>query len=191
MMRHRTVQTSRSQRSALLIIDMINRFEFPGGERLARSAERIAPAILRLRGFHRNRGWPVVYCNDNFGRWRSDFRKVVEACSESGSGSRIAEWLHPETGDYFILKPKHSAFYSTALDLLLRSLRIGRLVLSGVAGDGCVQATAIDAHMRDYEVCVASDATASLTTSRNRKCLETLASNGTARTLLTATLVRN
>jgi nicotinamidase-related amidase len=189
-MRHRTVQASRSQRSALLIIDMINRFDFPGGERLARSAGRIAPAILRLRRFHASRGWPVVYCNDNFGRWRSDFRMVVKACTESGSGSHIAESLHPEAGDYFILKPKHSAFYCTALDLLLRSLRIRRLVLCGVAGDGCVQATAIDAHMRDYEVCVASDATASLTPARNRKCLDTLAATGTARILLTATLVR-
>lgn len=189
-MRHRTTPTSESHRSALLIIDMINRFDFPGGRKLAQRAGRIAGNIQRLRASHGRRHWPVVYCNDNFGRWRSDFRTVVQACAKEGNGREIATRLHPQPGDYFILKPKHSAFYSTALDLLLRSLRIRRLVLCGVAGDGCVQATAIDAHMRDYDVSVASDATASLTPARNRKSLETLAASGIARPLATSTLLR-
>lgn len=189
-MRHRTTPTSRSNRSALLIIDMINRFDFPGGEELARQAEGIARNIQRLRAFHGRNRWPVIYCNDNFGRWRSDFRTVVQACATEGLGRTITTVLEPGSSDYFILKPKHSAFYSTALDLLLRSLRIRRMVLCGVAGDGCVQATALDAHMRDYEVSIASDGTASVTPGRNRKVLDTLRASGIARSKLTATLLR-
>lgn len=189
-MRHRTTRASRSNRSALLIIDMINRFDFPGGEELARQAEGIAGNIQRLRAFHERNRWPVIYCNDNFGRWRSDFRTVVQACATEGRGRTVTAVLEPGATDYFILKPKHSAFYSTALDLLLRSLRIRRLILCGVAGDGCVQATALDAHMRDYEVSIASDGTASLTPARNRKVLSTLSASGIARSKLTATLLR-
>ena len=137
-MRHRSTKDSASRRSALLIVDMINRFDFPGGDALAREAGSIAGEVVRLRDAHARRRWPVVYCNDNFGRWRSDFRTVVQSCARRGLGRGIATLLHPRAEDYFILKPKHSAFYATPLDLLLRSLRIRRLVLCGVAGDGCV-----------------------------------------------------
>ena len=82
-MRHRTNARSRSRRSALLIIDMINRFDFPGGRSLARHAHGIGANVRRLREAHARKGWPVVYCNDNFGRWRSDFRTVVDACARS------------------------------------------------------------------------------------------------------------
>ena len=189
-MRHRTAARSRSRRSALLIIDMINRFDFPGGRELAHHARAIAANVLRLREAHARKRWPVIYCNDNFGRWRSDFRTVVDACARAGEGADVVELLRPGPGDYFILKPKHSAFYSTALDLLLRSLRIRRVVLCGIAGDSCVQATAIDAHVRDYEVEIASDATASVTRVRNRRSLATLAAAGVARVATAATLVR-
>ncbi len=189
-MRHRTTARSRSRRSALLIIDMINRFDFPGGRALARRAQAIGPNVLQLREAHARKGWPVVYCNDNFGRWRSDFRTVVEACARTGEGAEVVDLLRPGADDYFILKPKHSAFYSTALDLLLRSLRVRRVVLCGIAGDSCVQATAIDAHVRDYEVEIASDATASITPVRNRRALATLAAADVARVAATATLVR-
>ncbi|RYD14287.1 MAG: cysteine hydrolase [Lysobacteraceae bacterium] len=189
-MRHRSAARSRSRRSALLIIDMINRFDFPGGRDLARHAQAIAANVLRLREAHARKGWPVVYCNDNFGRWRSDFRTVVDACARSGDGAEVVGLLRPGAGDYFILKPKHSAFYATALDLLLRSLRVRRVVLCGIAGDSCVHATALDAHVRDYEVEIASDATASITTVRNRRSLATLAAAGVARVATAATLVR-
>ena len=173
-----------------MIVDMINRFDFPGGEDLARQAESIADNVQRLRAAQVRKRWPVIYCNDNFGRWRSDFQAVVASCSRQGNGSKIVELLRPGPADYFILKPKHSAFYSTALDLLLRSLRVRRLILCGIAGDGCVQATAIDAHMRDYEVHIAADATASLTAARNKRILSALASSGAARPMATATLMR-
>jgi nicotinamidase-related amidase len=164
------------RRSALLIIDMINTFAFPGGQALARHARAAARHARELRDACARAGMPVIYCNDNFGQWRSDFRAVYERCARPGSrGADIAALLMPRPDDYFVLKPRHSAFFGTPLDLLLRWLRVRRLILAGIAGDGCVLTTANDAHMREFEVAVASDATASQRPASNRRALRHLA----------------
>ena len=114
----------------------------------------------------------MILANDNHGRWRSDFRHVCEASLEAGGeGARIGGLLAPGGDDYFILKPKHSAFFSTPLDLLLKHLGVRRLILTGVTSDQCVLATAADAKMRDYEVVVPRDAVASLTDERNERAV--------------------
>ena len=159
-------------RTALLIIDMINTFEFEGGSALAKQASRAVPQIVRLRTRFRVRKMPTIFCNDNFGRWRSDFRQVYERCVGEGSrGKAIALQLRPAPTDYFVLKPKHSAFFSTPLELLLRSMNVRRLILTGIAGDGCVLSTAIDAHIRNYDVTVVSDATASERHASNERAM--------------------
>jgi nicotinamidase-related amidase len=160
-------------RCALLLVDVINDLEFDGGEDLLRHA---APAMKRLAVLvrrARRAGVPVIYANDNFGHWRSDFRAIVRHClDEDVRGRPIAEMLAPAELDYFVLKPKHSAFFSTALETLLRSLGARTLILSGLAGDICVLFTAHDAHMREYELFVPSDCLASESAASNRWALE-------------------
>jgi nicotinamidase-related amidase len=166
----------RGRRSALLIIDMINTFAYPGGQVLVRHARAAAARARELRDACAQAGMPVIYCNDNFGQWRSDFRAVYERCARPGArGADIATLLTPRPDDYFILKPRHSAFHATPLQLLLQSLRVRRLILAGIAGDGCVMITAHEAHMREYQVAVASDATASQRPASNRRALRHLA----------------
>jgi nicotinamidase-related amidase len=98
---------------------------------------------------------------------------VVEASLASGGdGARITAMLAPDDEDYFVLKPKHSAFFGTPLELLLQHLRAHRLVLTGVASDQCVIATAMDARMRDLQVVVPGDCVASQSAARNRRALE-------------------
>lgn len=173
--------TSRRNGTALLIIDMINTFDFVDGEILAAQAAPITERIVRLRDAFAAASKPVVFVNDNFGQWRSDFHALLERCSAAGArGSAIATRLRPGEEDYFILKPKHSAFFASPLDMLLQSLDVGDLVLAGIAGDGCVLATANDAHMRDYGVIVAADATASMSPERNRRALALLTDTQTA-----------
>ena len=158
---------------ALLLVDVINDLEFDGGEDLFRYA---LPAMKRLAALvHRARraDVPVIYANDNFGHWRSDFNAIVRHClDEDVRGRPIAKLLAPEQSDYFVLKPKHSAFFSTALDTLLHSLGTKRLVLAGLAGDICVLFTAHDAHMREYELFVPSDCIASESVASNKWALE-------------------
>jgi len=113
---------------------------------------------------------PVIYANDNRGRWRSDFREVVER-SMRGPGQAITRKLLPHEDDYFVLKPMHSAFFCTPLDLLLRDLEVRRLVLTGVASDQCVVTTAVDSKMRNYDVEIPSDCIATQSDERDARML--------------------
>ena len=148
---------------ALLVIDMINDLEWPGGEKAAEPAEAAAERIAALKKEARARGIPIIYANDNFGKWRSDFREVVKHCLEDGvRGQRIVELLKPEREDYFVLKPKHSAFFESTLATLLEHLGTRHLILTGLTADICVLMTASDAFMRGYRVHVPPDCVASL-----------------------------
>ncbi len=159
-------------RAALLIIDMINLFDFEGGASLSREAQRIAPRIVRLKERFRQAGAPVIYVNDNFMDWRADFKELVAVCSHPASaGAKIAKALAPGPGDYYILKPKHSAFLATPLSLLLTQLDVRRLVLTGLAADACVLITAQEANMREYLVSVPADCVAAQTPQRRKRAL--------------------
>ncbi|HEY3520392.1 MAG TPA: isochorismatase family cysteine hydrolase [Rhodanobacteraceae bacterium] len=159
--------------SALLVIDVINDFAFPGADRLARQMPAMVEAIDALRRRADALQRPVIHVNDNFGRWRSDFDQVIDYCRRKGmAGAEMAERLAPRDTDYFVLKPGQSGFYQTPLPALLAHLKISRLVLTGIAGDQCVLTTAMEAHMRDFELWMPADATASITPERNRRALD-------------------
>lgn len=159
-------------KTALLIIDMINDFLFPEGEALARQARSIAKPIAMLAARFRHSSWPVIYVNDNFGQWHLSFPELVQWVQREDSlGCDLAAALAPGKDDYFILKPKHSGFYETALPSLLRMLDVKRVALVGITGDACVLATAMDAHIRELDVWVPSDATVSLNSRRNSRAL--------------------
>ena len=164
-----------SARPALLIVDMVNAFDFAGARTLLRQARRIGPRIVSLKRRAAAAGRPVIYCNDNFGQWRSDFRALLARCTEPDRPARdLVDSIAPGAEDFFVLKPKHSAFYETPLGSLLEDLGVRRLILCGIAGDGCIHSTATDAHMREYETIVVRDATASQTAARNRNALRHL-----------------
>ncbi len=153
---------SHQSRTALLLVDVINAFDFEGSEPLARAANEVAPRILALTERARTAQIPVIYVNDNFGQWRSDFRRTVEECSKPEvPGNQVTRQLVPQDTDYFVLKPRHSGFYCTALELLLENLGCDRLILVGFAANICVLFTANDAHMRGYDVWVPNDCVAS------------------------------
>src|SRR5438270_2009510 len=147
---------------ALLLIDVTNDLEFESGEELLRHALPMAEKLSVLKRRAKASGVPVIYVNDNFGKWQSDFKKILDHCLEEGvRGRPVAELLRPEEDDYFVLKPKHSGFFSTTLDILLDYLGVRTLVLTGLTADICVLFTAHDAYMRDFNVLVPSDCVAS------------------------------
>ena len=156
---------------ALLLIDVINDFDFPEADRLLKYAQPMARNLLRLKRRAQKAGVPVVYVNDNFGRWKSDFRHTVEHCAGQGQGRELVKLLRPEENDYFVLKPKHSGFFSTTLETLLRYLKTQTLILTGIAGNFCVLFTANDAYMRDFHLFVPSDCTVSNTKKENDSAL--------------------
>jgi nicotinamidase-related amidase len=161
---------------ALLLIDWINDLEFDGAERLLPAALAAAKATGALRRRAKQAGVPVIYCNDNFGRWRSDFRSLLEhVLRDDVRGRPIAELLAPDEHDYFVLKPKHSGFHSTSLEVLLAHLGANTLILTGIAGNFCVLFTAQDAYMRDFKLLVPRDCTACEDEADNRHALEHMA----------------
>src|ERR1700726_1348356 len=158
---------------ALLLIDVINDLEFPEGDQLLGFALSMAHRIAPLKRRARREGVPVIYVNDNFGRWRSDFNAQVEHCLKDGMrGKPVVELLRPGEDDYFVLKPKHSGFFSTTLDTLLEYLGTRAVVLAGVAANICVLFTANDAYMRDLHVMVPSDCVISNTAQENDHALQ-------------------
>jgi len=117
-------------------------------------------------------GVATIYINDNFGQWRSDFRETVVHCtSRSSPGRRVALRLRPTSRDYFVLKPKHSGFFDTTLDTLLETLRIRRVIMTGIAGNICVLFTANDAYMRDLKIFAPADCIVSNTAADNDHAL--------------------
>jgi nicotinamidase-related amidase len=158
--------------TALLLIDVINDLAFEGSEALVEQAEPMAVRLSTLKRRAVAAGIPAIYINDNFGQWRSDFRKTVAHCtSRSSPGRRVSQRLRPTARDYFVLKPRHSGFFDTTLDTLLDTLRIRRVILTGIAGNICVLFTANDAYMRELKIFAPADCIVSNTTAENEHAL--------------------
>jgi nicotinamidase-related amidase len=159
--------------AALLLIDVINDLDFDGSDELRHHAVPMARRLRALKQRARRAGVPAIYINDNFGKWRSDFRTLVAHCiSDNVPGRPVARLLKPGREDYFVLKPKHSAFYLTTLDLLLRSLDVRTVILTGIAGNNCVLFSANDAYMRDLKLVVPADCIVSNTAEENEYALK-------------------
>jgi nicotinamidase-related amidase len=147
---------------ALLLIDVINDLNFDRADELLAPAVPMARKIATLKREAARLQIPTIYVNDNFGQWKSDFRHTVEhCCADNSRGREISRALRPEASDYFVLKPKHSGFYATTLDVLLEYLKVDTLIITGIAANICVLFTANDAYMRDYRLFVPSDCVAS------------------------------
>jgi nicotinamidase-related amidase len=161
---------------ALLLIDVINDLEFESGEKLLRHALPMSKNLAGLKRRAKEAGVPVIYVNDNFGKWQSDFKKILQHClKDDVRGRPVVEALKPKEDDYFVLKPKHSGFFSTTLDILLDYLGARTLILTGLTGDICVLFTAHDAYMRDFNLVVPADCIASNDAGENEYSLKKMA----------------
>ncbi len=151
-------QALRESERALLLVDFINPLSFDGGQALAPGALQAARCTGALRSKLRDEGVPVIYANDNYGLWQSNFQAMVAYCRGlPGAVGELTQLIAPGPQDIAILKPRHSAFYGTPLDLLLQQMRVRHLIVTGLATDICVQMTATDAYLRAYPTWVPAD----------------------------------
>ncbi|WP_405714288.1 cysteine hydrolase [Streptomyces xanthophaeus] len=146
-------------KTAVVIIDMLNTYDHQDADELVPSVEQALPAVARLLEEARRRGLPVIYVNDNFGKWRSHHGEILEAAL-AGPHAGLVEPVRPDEDSYFIVKARHSAFYETPLAYLLGTLGVGHLVLCGQVTEQCVLYSALDAHIRHLSVTIARDAVA-------------------------------
>ena len=159
--------------AVLILVDVINHFEFPDGEKVFRHALPIAPMLARLKKHAQAAGMSIIYVNDNFGQWRSDVYRLLDYCIRpEAMGKAFVEQIQPDKNDYFVLKPMHSAFYQTPLEVLLRYLEASTLVLCGLTTNSCIICTAHDAKMRGFELYVPTDCAAARTSKEHRQAIE-------------------
>jgi len=175
---------------ALLIIDMFTLFDFPEADQVKPRALQAARSIAVLARRFRERGNPVIYANDNFANWQMDFKELVGLClATEGASSEIAQVLQPQPGDYFVLKPKHSAFLATPLTVLLAKLGVSELVVAGMTAESCIAATCFDSNAREYDTIVVQEAVAGIGSLRTT-ALRLLDDSKAARVLSLASYLR-
>jgi len=146
-------------KSALLIVDVVNSYDFEDAGRLVESAREAVPGIERLLKRAREEDVRVVYVNDNYGNWNSSPDELVETVMR-GEHADLLEPLLPDEEAAFVVKARHSVFYETPLEYLLRQEDIGRIVLTGQVTEQCILYSALDAYIRHFEVAVPTDAVA-------------------------------
>ena len=146
---------------ALLIIDIINHFQFDHGSHLLKQSLQFLPSLLQLKMRAKEKQMPIIYINDHYNLWQADFKKIISYCTTEQNEDFLTQ-IKPNEDDYFLIKPKHSAFYGTALNTLLFQLHINHLIITGIAGNICVLFTANDAYMRDYRLSCPRDCIASV-----------------------------
>jgi nicotinamidase-related amidase len=146
-------------RTALLVVDMLNTYEHDDGDKLAASVREALPRMTELIERARADDVALVYVNDNYGDWNSSSQELAERAL-TGRHRELVEPLLPRPDDGFVIKARHSVFYSTPLEYLLQSLDVGRIVLSGQATEQCILYSALDGYVRHFEVAVPRDAVA-------------------------------
>jgi len=158
---------------ALLIVDVLTTFDFPDGDAILHNALRMRDALVRLKARARELAIPVLYVNDNFGDWRSEKEVLIGRCLE-GKGREFVRPLLPDSEDYFVLKPMHSAFFMTPLEVLLQHLQVETLILTGLTTSSCITVTAHDANMRGFNLYIPSDCSTSRTMAEHVSALALL-----------------
>ena len=159
--------------TTLILLDVISDFEFEDGDALLKRTSTAARNLAQFKARAKKAGVPVVYVNDNFGKWQEDFKTMSDHFMRpEAKGRRVVEMLQPEKDDYYVLKPHRSGFYSTTLELLLRDLKAKKLIITGVTTDICVLFTANDAYMRGFDLYIPSDCVAAVKPAYSKQAMQ-------------------
>jgi nicotinamidase-related amidase len=145
---------------AVLVIDMLNTYEHEDAEALVPNVADIIAPLTGLVATARDRDdVDLIYVNDNYGNFTADFDDIVDAALH-GERPDLVEPIAPDENCLRLLKVRHSAFYASSLDYLLRRREARRLILTGQVTEQCILYTALDAYVRHFEIVVPSDAVA-------------------------------
>jgi nicotinamidase-related amidase len=147
---------ARGDETALLVVDMLNPYEHEDADRLAESVRAAVPRIGDLIDRARKEDVPIVWVNDNYGDWNSSSEELARAAL-AGRYPELVEPLLPGDEDLFVIKTRHSVFFSTPLEYLLESLGVGRIVLTGQVTEQCILYSAVDGYVSHFEVVAVRD----------------------------------
>jgi nicotinamidase-related amidase len=150
-----------TSKTALVVVDMLNTYEHADAEELISSVREALPNIASLVERAHAEDVEIIYVNDNYGAWNAGRGELVERASTGPHGDLI-EPIVPTEDTAFVVKARHSAFFETPLEYLLRQGGIGRIVLVGQVTEQCILYSALDAYIRHFEVVVPPDAVAAI-----------------------------
>ncbi len=145
--------------SALIVVDMLNRYDHADAEPLAASVREQLPAMRSLLEAASEHEVLTVWVNDNYNDWSANARSLTSHAM-AGEEPELVEPFAPPDDAPFVIKARHSIFYGTQMEYLLRQEGIGRIVLLGQVTEQCILYSALDAYVRHFEVVVAPDAVA-------------------------------
>jgi nicotinamidase-related amidase len=138
---------------------MITDYDFEDGERLRESVQEALPRMSGLLERARENDVRTIYVNDNHGAWHQGRAELVES-GLSGSARELIEPIAPGDDVDFVVKARHSIFYETPLEYLLREGEIDRIILIGQVTEQCILYSALDAYIRHFDLHVPPDAVA-------------------------------
>ena len=148
-------------KSAVIVVDMLNEYDHEDADVLVESVREALPAMRSVIERAHGQGTPVVYVNDNYGDWAAGRSELIER-AVAGRARDVVEPIAPREGTWFIAKARHSIFYETQLEYLLREQEVERIVLVGQVTEQCILYSALDAYVRHFEVAVPRDAVAGI-----------------------------
>lgn len=175
----RQQSNGRQGRSALVVVDMLNRYEHDEGEELARSVADSVAQIRALIDRARKEQVPLVYVNDNYGNWNTSAGELAERAM-SGRYPELVQPVLPPREAAFVLKARHSIFFGTPLEYVLDSLEVDRLVLTGQVTEQCILYSGLDAYVRHIRVAVPRDGVAHIHRHLAESALEMMERNMSA-----------
>jgi nicotinamidase-related amidase len=146
-------------KSALIVVDMVQTYDFDDAERLVNNVERIVDPLRDLIQRAKRDADRVIYVNDNFGDWHSERQRLVETALAT-EHAKLVEAIKPDDDATFIVKARHSIFYGTPLDYMLDMEGIEQIVLTGQVTEQCILYSALDAHVRSRPTVVPRDCVA-------------------------------
>jgi nicotinamidase-related amidase len=145
--------------AALIVIDMLNPYDHEDAEPLKESVSEMLPSLRELIERAPEAGLLTVYVNDNHGDWTAGRGKLIQHAL-AGAAPHLIEPIAPSKDTPFLVKARHSVFYQTQLEYLLRQEGIERLVLAGQVTEQCILYSALDGYVRHFEVVVPRTAVA-------------------------------
>ena len=167
----------------LLLVDLINDLDFAENEHLVEVVPGLAKRISQLKLRCARAGIPAIYVNDNKGRWRSDLQNVVNSAKRgTRSGRDLVRQISPRKNDYVVLKPKHSIFLGTPLDLILQSIGAHTAIMAGLTTNACILISAAEIYMRGFRLIVPQDCVEALSPRLQKEALKMLSENFGAET---------
>jgi nicotinamidase-related amidase len=171
--------SNNNSKSALIVVDMINSYDFEDAELLRESVAEVLPCMTDLVERAREQDVKTIYVNDNYGAWQKGRAELVEEVL-AGDHPELVEPIAPGDDVDFVVKARHSTFYETPLEYLLRQADVNRLILVGQVTEQCILYSALDAYIRHFEVHVPPDAVAHIHEDLARAALRMMETNMSA-----------